>query len=73
MAAERKTTISTIGILTEKLDNFSGRLEELEQLKATQETTILVKEKEKTVAHSQIKVRVWISQPYFLIDMPMMC
>lgn len=56
MAVERKTTISTIETLQDQLQSFSGRLGELEQLKKCQESTILVKEKEKTVAHSQIKV-----------------
>ncbi|XP_064400087.1 carboxy-terminal kinesin 2-like isoform X2 [Halichondria panicea] len=55
MAADHKSSVSTIDTLRNQLDSFAGRLGELERLKETQETTIQAKEEEKTVAHSQIK------------------
>lgn len=58
MAADHKSSVSTIDTLRNQLDSFAGRLGELERLKETQETTIQAKEEEKTVAHSQIKVSI---------------
>lgn len=56
MAAEQKTSTTTIGDLRAQLDSFSGRLSELEKLKEQQEGTIKVKQEEYTVASTQIKV-----------------
>ena len=56
MATEQKTSASTIQDLRSQVESFVGRLEGLERLKETQESTIQVKEQEKTVAHYQIKV-----------------
>ena len=51
MVAEQKTSASAI-------EDLRSRLEELERLKETQESTIQVNEQEKTVAHYQIKVSI---------------
>ena len=58
MAAEQKTSATTIGDLRTQLDSFAGRLGELENLREQQEGTIKVKQEENTVASTQIKVAI---------------
>lgn len=56
MVTEQKSSAKTINGLQGLLNNISGRLNELENLKEQQEGAIQVKEEECTAASTQIKV-----------------